>query len=298
MSSSTSVLLTTVSKQVTIFLGIPILIAGLIGGVLNVIVFLSLKTFRQNSCTFFLTIMSFVNIGQLLTGFLSRIMISGFNLNWTENSVAYCKFRYYCLQVCALTSYTCMCLATIDQYLATSLRRRWQQFFNIKRAYLFSLLFSIIWLLHSIPTLIYYSPIISSATGSVSCSITNSIYQKYNSYGFNLILTGILPLLITVLFGCMAYWNVRQIPYRTVPLVRRELDKQLTSMVLIQVVHNFLVIVPVLCVATIIYSSNLTSQSPNYAEIIFGNIVTGLIYYLYFAVSLKRKNFSFNLISF
>ncbi|UJR38063.1 hypothetical protein I4U23_030744 [Adineta vaga] len=59
----------------TICLGIPFLIAGLLGACLNIIVFLSLKTFRQSSCAFFLTIMSFVNIGQLLTGLLSRILI-------------------------------------------------------------------------------------------------------------------------------------------------------------------------------------------------------------------------------
>jgi hypothetical protein len=40
MSTTASVFLTTFSKQVTIFLGLPILIAGLIGGILNVTVFL------------------------------------------------------------------------------------------------------------------------------------------------------------------------------------------------------------------------------------------------------------------
>jgi hypothetical protein len=289
MSSPVSAALTTVTNQIAIFLGIPILIAGLIGGILNVIVFLSLTTFRQSSCAFFLTIMSFVNIGQLLTGLLSRIMISGFNLNWTETSLPYCKFRYYCLQVCALTSHTCMCLATIDQFFATSLRPRWQQFFNIKRAHSLCVLFFSIWLLHGIPTLILYSPTVSSRTGSVSCAITNTIFHQYNNYCYTLILAGILPILITVLFGSLAYRNVRQIPYRAVPLVRRELDKQLTSMVLVQVVHNFLVIVPYMSELTLTYTTNFTTQSSDYTAFVYSALIIGLIYYLYFAVSVKQR---------
>jgi hypothetical protein len=39
-----------------------------------------------------------------------------------------------------------------------------------------------------------------------------------------------------LIFGLMAY--------RTVPLVRRELDKQLTIMVLVQIVYNFLTLLP------------------------------------------------------
>jgi hypothetical protein len=94
-----------------------------------------------------------------------------------------------------------MCLATIDQFLATSLRPRWQQFFNIKKAHFLCILFFIIWLLHGIPCLIWYTPTISLSTGSVSCIITDEIYQKYFSYGFTLILAGVLPIMITVSFG-------------------------------------------------------------------------------------------------
>jgi hypothetical protein len=105
------------------------------------------------------------------------------------------------------------------------------------------MLFLIIWLLHGIPTLIWYNLSSSPITGSITCMIVNPIFQKYITYGYLLILTGILPICMAVLFGALAYWNVRQIPYRTVPLVRRELDKQLTSMILVQVVYNFFVIV-------------------------------------------------------
>jgi hypothetical protein len=55
---------------------------------------------------------------------------------------------------------------------------------------------------------------------------------------------GVLPISITVLFGYLAHRNVQQLSHRTLPLVRRELDKQLTVMVLTQVVFNFFAITP------------------------------------------------------
>src|SRR5689334_20385344 len=123
---------TVVTQQMSIYFGIPVLLAGMIGGLLNIIVFLSLQTFRKNSCAFYLTIMSIVNIGQLFTGLLSRIMISGYGISWTEISPFYCKFRYFLLQTCTFISLTCICLATIDQYFATSFNPRWRQWNTLK----------------------------------------------------------------------------------------------------------------------------------------------------------------------
>ncbi|CAF4247742.1 unnamed protein product, partial [Adineta steineri] len=131
MSTTTVSVFGYLGNQITIYLGTVSLIAGVIGGLLSIIIFLSLRTFRQSSCAFYLTIMSIFNIGQMLIGLLAVIMINGFNVDWSQSPLFYCKFRYYSYQVCALTSMTCICLATIDQYFATCSRQRWQQWCNI-----------------------------------------------------------------------------------------------------------------------------------------------------------------------
>jgi len=107
------------SEQAMIYLGISTCFAGVIGGLLNMIVFLSLRTFGENSCAFYLTIMSFLDIGELITGYLPRIMANCFNTDWTEISLFYCKFRWFYVQLCLLTTFTCLCLAIIDQYCTT-----------------------------------------------------------------------------------------------------------------------------------------------------------------------------------
>ncbi len=45
---------------------------------------------------------------------------------------------------------------------------------------------------------------------------------------------------ISVSFGTSAYHNIKSIPHRTAPLIGRELDKQLTATVLVQVIFNIL----------------------------------------------------------
>ena len=127
MSSSSLIsTLTFVTRQINIIMGIPILTCDIVGNLLNILVFLSLRIFRQNSCSFYFTLMSFVNIGQLLTGLLSRVTINVSGIDWTSLSLLYCKLRMYLLVVCTNISMICMCLATIDQYPATCYRPHWQ----------------------------------------------------------------------------------------------------------------------------------------------------------------------------
>jgi hypothetical protein len=291
MSTAPILSLTFVGKQVTIYCGILILAGGILGGLLNTIVFLSLQTFRQSSCAFYLTIMSFVNIGELLVGMLSQIMLALYNTDGTDTSPFYCKFRIYMSNVCAMISLTCFCLATIDQYCATSSRPRLQQLCNIKLAQCLISIFSFIWILHAIPYAALFNLTVSSVTGKGICLMTNSIYIQYRIYFILLILLGLLPLSITLLFGSMAYRNVQQLAFYTLPLVRRELDKQLTAMVLAQVVVNFFTILPY-NISNILSLNSKSNTDPFFqAQIQLSSNMTVMLYYVYYAVSTNESDF-------
>jgi len=279
--------LTAFIQQISIYYGIPVLAAGVLGGLLNTIVFLSLQTFRQNSCAFYLIVMSIVNIGQLFTGLLSRIMISGYNIDWTQMSPFYCKFRYFLLQTCTLISLTCMCLATIDQYFATSSNPRWRQWCSLKVAYRLTISLAIFWILHGILYLVFYAQIYSPITGQITCGITNAAFGRYNIYVSFLIFTGFLPIFLTILFALMAFRNIRHLSHHTVPLVRRELEKQLTVMVLVHVAFNCFTLLPSNIVASLL-NSNTIMSNPNVLAIMqFVNVMSVLLYYLTFAVSIS-----------
>jgi uncharacterized membrane-anchored protein YitT (DUF2179 family) len=165
-------------------------------------------------------------------------------IDWTQTSFFYCKFQVYILQVCAVISMNFISLAMIDQYLATCARPRWRQWSNIKLAHRLSAIISLFWILFNIPLLIFYIHVKSSTTGKLTCTVVNNFFQQYLNYFCALVLAKILPICIILLFGFMAYRNVQQLAHRTLPLVRRELDKQLTVMVPVQGVVTFFTIAP------------------------------------------------------
>ncbi|UJR07723.1 hypothetical protein I4U23_012008 [Adineta vaga] len=271
-----------ISQQINIYVCSVILIIGVIGGCLSILVFLSLRTFRLSSCAFYLIIISVFNIGQLVTGLLRQIMVAGLGIDWTQNSLFYCKWRPFCFQACMLISLTNVCFATIDQYLATCHHPKWQKRCNIKVAGCLSTISIILWHLHAVLYLVYMDQIILS-TGKIICANTNAIFQQYINYVLTSIIGRVIPLIITFTFGILAYRNLKQIAYRTIPLIRRELDKQLTTMVLVQVVFTCFAILPAFIVSSIISYTNLTKDPLIAAQLQLINLLVTCLYYLYFA---------------
>lgn len=284
MVSDLSATLDYATRFISIYVGIPMLIIGMLGSFLNVLVFVSLKTFRRNSCGFYLTVMSVVNLALLATGLLSRITISGFALDWTQTSAFYCKARVYINQLSILTSLTCICLATIDQFLSTHPTFHWHRKNTVVISRLLIVTFVLIWLLHGIPYLFFYNLIVSPKTGKSACSITSPIFQQYTVYGFLLILSGFAPLLTTLVFGLLAYRNIKQAAHRTVPLVRRATDHQLTNMVLIHIVFDLFTLVPYIVVSIIALDPTLNNDLNVAACIQFLRVVSIYFYYFYFVV--------------
>lgn len=267
-----------------LYLGGLLMIGGVIGGLLNIIVFQSLEIYRKSSSAFYLTIVSIINIGQLLTGLFSRVLNGIIDQDWSESSLPICKIRYYCFHVCAVISPTCLCLVTIDQFLATSTRPQWQRLSNIKIAYRLSLLTIIFWLLYAIPLALYYTPKLSLETGLSTCMISHPIYiQYYNNFHLPIFMC-VLPMSITSIFGFLAYYNIKQFSYRTVPLIRRRHEAQLTTMVLIQIIFNTFATTPSLLIRSVLVHLNLDSIPIVAAQMRFVVAIFTCIYFLYYSV--------------
>ena len=271
--------LTIAPQQMSIFIGSFLFITGIIGGCLVLVVFLSLKTFRQSSCAFYLTIKSVGNICYLLVGLFPFIMNNGFGVSWTSMSLVFCKFRVFYVQLGGLVSVTCSCLAAIDQFLATCSNPRWHRWNTIKVARNVVVGIIIAWTLYAMPSLILFAHTRSPTTGRISCNTINAAYITFYNFVHVTVILSSLPAVIMTLFGLLAYWNVRHIAYRTVPLVRRELDKQLTSMVLVQVVYEVIFLLTT-TVQTIFNALIGTPTDPYTIAVV--NLVRNLITLLYY----------------
>lgn len=175
-------------------------------------------------------------------------------------------------------------MVTIDQFLATSIRPQWQQWSNIKIARRLSLLCTIFWLLYGIPYAIYYTPEVSITTGITSCVINNPVYIQYYNDVHLPIFMFTLPLLITINFGFLAYYNTKQLYYQTVPLVRRRHEAQLTTMVFVQIIFNVFATTPSLFTRIVIVHTTLNNDPIIAVQI---RLVTGVfacIYFSYYAI--------------
>ncbi|CAF1454665.1 unnamed protein product, partial [Rotaria sordida] len=130
-------------------------------------------------------------------------------------------------------------------------------------------------------------------TGKLICTVTNPIFDRYTAYGNIVILGKILPISITFLFGCLAYRNVQQLSHRTLPLVRRQLDKQLTVMVLVQVIVAFFTVLPNTITYPFTISPQLTRdpftssllQFINSLTICLSNLYVASPFYIYLCAS-------------
>ncbi|CAF1117023.1 unnamed protein product [Adineta steineri] len=284
MSDSIVSSLNFATSQTYIYMGVPFIIGGVIGGLLNIIIFLSLQIYRQSSSAFYLTVVSIINIGQLLTGLLSYVLVNIVGIDWIESSVFLCKLRYTAFQACGIISPTCLCLVTIDQFLAISTRLRWQQWSNIKIAHRLSFASIIFWLLYGIPYLFYYNPTVSPITKITSCIITNAVYSKYNTTVHVPVFMFAFPFWITIIFGSLAYRNVRDLAHRTIPLVRRRHEIQLTVMVLVQIIFNAFATTPVFITRIVVSNVSFSNDPITAAQIRFAIALTTCIYYSYYAI--------------
>jgi hypothetical protein len=272
-NSSTIIFFQFVTQQITIYFGLFILITGVFGDLLNILVFTTLNTFRNTPCVFYLTIASVVNAGQLLTSLLIRILSIGFYIDPTTTSW-FCKIRVFLVQYCAVVSLTCTSLATIDQFISMTHRR----LSSLQLAHRHIILACIISSIHGIFFLIYFD------TPNGICAIINLNFEKYFSYFYFPILLGILPVITMITFALLAFFSIRTIANRHIHIERLSRDRQLTAMVLIQVV--FIVVTTVPYIISNIYSlSFVTTDQLLLARCNLINSITILFYYASSAVS-------------
>ncbi|CAF0875238.1 unnamed protein product [Adineta steineri] len=81
--------------------------------------------------------------------------------------------------------------------------------------------------------------------------------------------------------GC-AYRNLQHISHRAIPLVRRELDKQLTTMILAEALSEVIFVTPTCILNLINYLIGNSSDPFTVALISFFRNLTGIFYYIHF----------------
>lgn len=265
-----------VSQELNIYVGLFIFITGLTGGLLNIIIFTTLKTFRETSCGFYLAATSIFNVGHVVFALSTRILESGFHINVTNQPWS-CKFRTFLAQSCVLLSLTGMSLATIDQFLSMTKYRQWSRLKYARRHILVACCFCF---LHGIFAFLFWD-IISDGT----CSAIDYHYRNYLAYFYLPVLLGCLPIMIMITFALLSFRKIRSLAFRRMNIVRLSRDRQLTAMTLIQASFTVLATIPYTTFNIYLLNTSVTSpENIAYHRLI--NTVLVLLYYENFAVNI------------
>jgi hypothetical protein len=191
---------------ISVYIGYFILITGLIGNLVNVLVFTQLKIFRRKPSAFYLTAASIVDCCQLIVSTAIRVTTSAFGFDPTRTSLVWCKLRIYFIQVATITSTTTICFAGIDQYLSACYYAHLRIISTFKLA---QQLISILLVFAALCGISF--PIFYEIRPNSGCSVYHQIFNYYYSFVHLCIIVGLLPIIISSLFSLLAYQNVRRI---------------------------------------------------------------------------------------
>ncbi|CAF0934616.1 unnamed protein product [Adineta steineri] len=230
-SSSVSDEVLKFTAQYSLYTGSIMFSFGVIGNVLNLLVFTQLKLFRTNRCAFYITIESIFNFIYQFVYISLTVLTSIYGDDATGRFLIWCKLRYILPQMCALTTFYMICFTAVDQFFSTNHRLNLRQMCTLKLGRYASFMFICFAIIHSIALGSSYD-----IQPTLGCTISNYVAVEYSTFFFYSILSGFLPVVIASSFSMLAYHNVRHIVRRQLPIVRRKLDKQITAMVLMRVI--------------------------------------------------------------
>ncbi|CAF3564466.1 unnamed protein product [Adineta steineri] len=238
MASSMATDILRFTQQYSLYSNSFTFIIGTTGNLLNILVFTTLKLFRNNQCVLYVVTESIANIFQLTTFALIFILTAIYQTDPATSSLFWCKFRSIMVSSCTLISFSTICLSASHQYLSTSPLLYLRQLSTIKTARFLICASVTISILLTIPFGIFLK-----IRASI-CAVFNQTMLNYISYFYYPVLSGLLPVLIASAFSFLAYNNVRRIVRRQIPIVRRKLDQQLTAMILIRIIVFIILTLP------------------------------------------------------
>ncbi|CAF4522086.1 unnamed protein product [Rotaria sp. Silwood2] len=267
--------ITVLISSITIYFGLPIFICGMIGNLINIRLFWRA---RHNPCAFIFLFLSLINCIVLFYGLFIRILIIGFQLDWSTTNRFWCKTRAALTPASFLISLTCICLASIDRFLVSCRQEKYRKLSRLSLAKWAVILICIFWLLHFVPYLIYTELLRSPITDLMTCTlIRNEAFTNYLIYFAYPVYYGLLPSTTLMITGIMTYRNINKLQ---IVRQRQSIQKQLTSMMLILIPIILFSTLPYVIVTeyTVLTVTMAKSSNRRAVELLITNIVTTTCY--------------------
>ncbi|CAF1187902.1 unnamed protein product [Adineta steineri] len=234
--------LQSISEQITFSMSLIILLSGIIGNLLNCLVFAQ-RSLRTKPCVVYFFVASILNLIAIFSGVTPRAFQSFFSIPDPTLTVSVlCKLQLFVLFSVRTISSWLIALASIDRYLISSPDVVLRRMSNLKNTYFSILIVSIIsFLFWSEVGYCFDANLIGTPqkcyAKSDACRIFNDLAQSFN--------TTIIPSTIMLVVGLFTIRNVRisqQIGVLPIAIVNqntritRRNEQSLTIMLIAQVI--------------------------------------------------------------
>ena len=190
---------------------------GNMGAILTCVVFYQ-PVFRKSPCAMYFLASSFAQFFTYNFALFIRILQYGYNINTANNLLWFCKFRYYIFYICTANARYNIIMASIDRYFASSLNALRRQWSSSKVAYRIIISMVIFWCIVYIQAFIFYR------IDEQVCRYQNGAYATYFSIYIS-IDTGVLPILLMLVFGLLTVRNIHETKRRVAPTIERNNDR-------------------------------------------------------------------------
>ncbi|CAF4318183.1 unnamed protein product, partial [Adineta steineri] len=193
----------------SLILGFILLIGGVLGNILNIIVFIKTGNYKNNACSLYMFVRTFLDLYVLLAGLTTKILSAGFQIDFTLINRIWCKTRFGIAEINSESTYTLICLQAIDAFICSSPSAVVRQKSNIRIARCLIIGTVCFWSIHEIPYFIFQDLVIVG--GIPMCIATNTIYAQYRTYVFALGIISITPIIVISIFGFLTVRHMKTI---------------------------------------------------------------------------------------
>lgn len=213
MSSSTLY-----SGQTYLFqIGGPILLFfGIISCILNLIVFRR-ATLRKSPCAICFVAGNIIDLMYLFLSFIPTFVGNGYGINLGQGNIIYCRSLYYIGLILSSLGPSYLILASIDVTLITSRNAATRKRSTIRLAITSIIVLALFWMIFHVHALIYMQ-ILQFGVDYFVCTFQPGAYTKFITY-YSLIVIGLSPPFLMILFGVWTIKNVRQTRHAMQPCV-------------------------------------------------------------------------------
>ena len=263
--------LNTVSRQLIIYGGFFLSLAGIIGSCASLYVFTRPRYRRAPCCVFILTGAAFDLILLIIALLTYRTVSQVLQYDPIVFSLSLCKARLYLIDACVSIPIWCSCLATFNRYCITSRDPTQRHWCSFRRSVTMATSLVLAFVIYRSPDLYHADVFLVNGRWICDISPSASIYRSIQIYfTFPVLLTTApLVLIITLAVGTHAHLRLF-ITART----SARLEQQITSMVLLQAISAACLIPYTI---NLFYSTITSSAVKNDYRVAVENLATQIV---------------------